>query len=166
MFKPLGVRQGVPQGQTESGSAVLAAICRAASAQRRCYPTGRCTCRLSVTVDCLSTLSRSRTPFGVPSSILQPILIAGSKQEKLCLAVVISRRIIILAGTDEGCTRLAGAQIADIVSKCLWHCNQQLQLQLQRCFSPVGAGQAQELAHRFRNCGIDHADNLGKRPKN
>jgi hypothetical protein len=38
----LSVKQGVPQGRTESGGIVLAAICWAASAQRRCYPTGRC----------------------------------------------------------------------------------------------------------------------------
>jgi hypothetical protein len=30
--------KGVPQGQTESGGIVLAAICWAPSAQRRCYP--------------------------------------------------------------------------------------------------------------------------------
>ncbi len=39
----------VSQGQTESGGMVLAAICWAASAYRRCYPTVRCTYRLSVT---------------------------------------------------------------------------------------------------------------------
>jgi hypothetical protein len=37
--------KGVPQGQTESGGVVLAVICWAPSAQRRCYPTGRCTYR-------------------------------------------------------------------------------------------------------------------------
>jgi hypothetical protein len=41
-------RQGVP-GQTENGCMVLAVKCWAASAQRRCYPTGRCTYRPSVT---------------------------------------------------------------------------------------------------------------------
>jgi hypothetical protein len=30
--------KGVPQGQTESGGIVLAAICWAPSARRRCYP--------------------------------------------------------------------------------------------------------------------------------
>jgi len=30
--------KGVPQGQTESGGIVLAAICWATSAQRRCHP--------------------------------------------------------------------------------------------------------------------------------
>ncbi len=41
--------QGVPHGQRESGGVVLAVICWAPSAQRRCYPTGRCAYRLSVT---------------------------------------------------------------------------------------------------------------------
>jgi hypothetical protein len=42
------VRQGVPQGRTESWGKVLAAIYWAESAQRRSYPTGRSTARLSV----------------------------------------------------------------------------------------------------------------------
>ena len=40
--------KGVQQGQTESGGIVLAVICWAPSAQRRCHPTGRCTYRPSV----------------------------------------------------------------------------------------------------------------------
>jgi len=40
--------KGVSYGQTESGGIVLAAICWAPSAQRRCYPTGCCTYRPSV----------------------------------------------------------------------------------------------------------------------
>ena len=39
----------VPHGQPESGGIVLAVVCWAPSAQRRCYPTGRCTYRPSVT---------------------------------------------------------------------------------------------------------------------
>jgi len=38
-----------PQGQTESGGIVLAVMCWRPSAQRRCYPTGRCAYRPSVT---------------------------------------------------------------------------------------------------------------------
>jgi hypothetical protein len=38
-------RQGVPQGQPESGGIVLAVICWSPCAQRRCYPTGRCAYR-------------------------------------------------------------------------------------------------------------------------
>jgi len=40
---------GVPQGQAESGGILIAAVCWDASAQRRCYPTGRCTYGPSVT---------------------------------------------------------------------------------------------------------------------
>jgi hypothetical protein len=36
-------------GQPESGGIVLAVICWAASAQRRCYPTGRCNDGPSIT---------------------------------------------------------------------------------------------------------------------
>ena len=44
----LCVAEGVPQGQTESGGIVLAVICWSLSAQRRCYPTGFCAYRPSV----------------------------------------------------------------------------------------------------------------------
>ena len=36
---PCVLPKGVPQGQTESGGIVLAAICWATSAKRRCHPT-------------------------------------------------------------------------------------------------------------------------------
>ncbi len=49
MSEPPCARQGVPHGQTESGGIVLAVTCWAPSAQRRCYPTGRCAHRPSVT---------------------------------------------------------------------------------------------------------------------
>jgi hypothetical protein len=61
LFNSLSVQQcgveyvlpkGVQQGQTESGGIVLAVICWAPSAHRRCYPTGRCTYRPSVIIDC------------------------------------------------------------------------------------------------------------------
>jgi len=47
--KPPCVRQGVPHGQTETGVIVLAVTCWSPCAQRRCYPTGRCAYRPSVT---------------------------------------------------------------------------------------------------------------------
>ena len=46
--------EGLQQGQTESGGIVLAVICWAPSAQRRCYPTRRCTYRPSDTFSHIS----------------------------------------------------------------------------------------------------------------
>jgi hypothetical protein len=144
MPTPLCVRQGVPQGQTESGGCcqMPGRECpEAVLPDRALYlPTAS---HLFIVYQL--SLSLSRTPFGVPSSLLQPMLIAGSpcslqaaNRRSRAWPVLISRRIVILAGTDVGCTRLAGAQIADNVNKRLWHCNQQVKLQLQWCFSPVG----------------------------
>jgi hypothetical protein len=50
---------GVPHGQTESGGIVLAVICWTPSAQRQCYPTGRCTYRLQSLLDCQYNFSLS-----------------------------------------------------------------------------------------------------------
>jgi hypothetical protein len=41
----LALSLSVPQGQTESGAILLAAICWATNAQRRCYPTWHCAYR-------------------------------------------------------------------------------------------------------------------------
>ena len=65
------LRKRVPQGQTESGGIVLAAMCWSPCAQRRCYPTGRCAYRhlgtflLSINLlDCQSTfLIVKKTPI-------------------------------------------------------------------------------------------------------
>ncbi len=45
-------RKVVPQGQTESGGVILAAMCWSPSAQWRCDPTGRCAYRLQSLLDC------------------------------------------------------------------------------------------------------------------
>jgi hypothetical protein len=64
MSEPPCVRQDVPRAQTEGGVTVLAGICWAASAQRRCYPTLYLpTCSHLLNVNELSLSSRFGNSF-------------------------------------------------------------------------------------------------------
>ena len=71
MSEPPYVRQGMPQVQTETGGIVLADICGFVSVQGRCYPTGRCTYRLSVTGWLSINSSLSLSVAGCASSRLR-----------------------------------------------------------------------------------------------
>jgi hypothetical protein len=64
-------------GQTECGGIVLAVICWAPSAKRRCYPTGRCIYRPQVT--CSLSINFS-PPLGGPAS--SPLLQEADKVTK------------------------------------------------------------------------------------
>jgi hypothetical protein len=71
-------------GQTESGCIVLAVICWAASAQRRCYPTGRCTFRPFshlLIVDKLLSLSLFHTRTHTHTQVLLSLHVIRSCSE-------------------------------------------------------------------------------------